>query len=611
MNSIFRILISTVTLAVSAAAFAQTSVHGPVEKAEKLRQQYRFSEAVDLLEEALESCSAADSSAIEDALLPARNGESMTDFCVVASPVAKRRFSKKDFFLWLPMADRSWRSVPNVLDPSSDAPVAATFVREGDEKIYFSAPDEEGMRNIYMTMKLDSVWTAPELVDEKLTSSADEICPLLSPDGKHLYFASSGLYGMGGFDIYVSDWNESTREWEAPVNMGIPYSSPYNDYLFMHTSDGLYTIFASDRECPGTDSVWVYVTDFDSMPVRRSVSDPSEAWKMSILNPSGSSRAVSGTEVKMPSDPKTLDYINALRELKAMKKRMAEASGSLDRDRASVADMQGAEKERLSAEILDREMELIGMQDSLKKKERELQAKELDLFAEGLVIDPSVLDAATASNDGERTTGGFSFTKNTMGGELAMTILRPEPSFDYSFMILDEGRFAEDNTLPEGIVYQIQIFTSSSPATVKRLKGLSPVFMRRAGSSYIYSAGVFRTYSDCLSNLNKVKRLGFKSAFITAFLDGEKITVSKARTLESEVVHLYNVTVVPSGGKALSEAEKTAIHAVTSADLSRTVADGVVTYVIGPFSDKAEASSVVSMLRAAGVSSAAMSEVRQ
>ena len=611
LNNISRYLFSFAAFAAAFSAQAQDVSADAVRKAESLCRQYRFSAAVDILEDALETSSGADSVAIEDALMLARNGESMLDYCVVASPVAKRRFLLEDFFLWLPLQDRSWRPVPNPLDASGGSEVKAAYVPDGSGKIFYSAPDGEGIRNIYQTVKMDSVWSAPVLVDEKLTSDSDDICPMLSPDGRQLFFASKGLYGMGGYDLYVSAWDEEANEWGVPVNLGVPYSSPYDDYLYFNTADGKYSVFASNRECPGTDSVWVYVVDFDSMPVRRSVSNPSEAAAMSLLNPSGAETSKGGRASDMPSDPLTMEYIRALRSVRDLRSRISAASADLDEDRDILAGTSGKEKEELSARILDKEMELISMRDLLKKEEKTLQDKEMDLFAEGIVINPEALDAATVSTE-ERSSSGrdFRFVKNSMGAPLDMKVLKPEPSFDYSFMILDEGRFAEDNTLPEGIVYQIQIFTSSSPATVKRLRGLSPVFMRRSGSSYIYSAGLFHTYSDCLSNLNKVKKAGFKSAFITAFLDGEKINVSKARSLEAEMVRLYNVTIVPSSGKALSESEKTAIHAVTSADLSRTVEDGAVIFVIGPFNDKAEASSVVSMLRAAGVSSARLQEVK-
>ena len=120
-----------------------------------------------------------------------------------------------------------------------------------------------------------------------------------------------------------------------------------------------------------------------------------------------------------------------------------------------------------------------------------------------------------------------------MGESLEMKVQKPKSNFDYSFMVLPEGRFAEDNTLPEGLVYQIQLFSASRPATVAKLRGLSPVFSRNTSAgAIVYSVGVFRTYTDVLSKLNAVKKAGFRSAFIVAFNNGEQVTIAKAKQLE-------------------------------------------------------------------------------
>jgi hypothetical protein len=61
----------------------------------------------------------------------------------------------------------------------------------------------------------------------------DEEYPCLSKDGKTLYFSSKGYENMGGYDIFKSEWNESTQSWLSPVNMGSPINSPFNDIYFL------------------------------------------------------------------------------------------------------------------------------------------------------------------------------------------------------------------------------------------------------------------------------------------------------------------------------------------------------------------------------------------
>ena len=181
-------------------------------------------------------------------------------------------------------------------------------------------------------------------------------------------------------------------------------------------------------------------------------------------------------------------------------------------------------------------------------------------------------------------------------------MLEPEPEFDYSFQVLPEGRFALDNTLPDGLVYQIQLFSLSSKATVKNLKGLSPVFERRGSNGrYVYSAGLFRSYRDVLSNLNTVKKAGFRNAMIVAFLDGKPVSVSKARTLEKNIRELFIVRIFPADGNSLNDKELAIVKVVTEADMSRSLEDGVISYVIGPVEGREEADRVASALKISGI----------
>lgn len=272
-------------VAFTAEASAQVSPTRLMIKADSCRMAYSFAEAVQYSESAVEALDSTASARAEEQLLMARNGLNMMSFCSQPTVVAKQTFPLKDFFLFYPLKDHSWRKTPNQLDSlGGDNLSRAIFIPDGSRDIYYSAKDEEGIRNIYATHLTDSLWSVPTLINEQMTSSSDEIYPMLSPDGQSLYFASKGLYGMGGYDLYVSNWNSETNDWDMPVNMGFPYSSPYDDFLFVNTEDGKYSIFASNREC-GRDSVTIYVLEYDSMPVRKAVTDVDELRALASLNP--------------------------------------------------------------------------------------------------------------------------------------------------------------------------------------------------------------------------------------------------------------------------------------------------------------------------------------
>lgn len=545
---------------------------------------------------------------LRDKLLLSENGRSMSSFAYSPVVVARHKFSLDDFFLYYPLPDRSWRALPNQLDTSAVGGVSrALYAPDDAERIYFSAEDQDGIRNIYKTELQDTIWTYPSLLNEHLTSPASEIYPLISDDGTQLYFSSDGLYGVGGYDIYVSEWSEEDQDWSVPVNMGFPYSSPSDDFLFMNTEDRAHTIFASNRDC-SADSVWVYILEFDNMPVRKAVDEPEMLVEIARLDPADASETLGETEVSadMPENVDTRRYMNKMVEVRALRDSLSFYSSSLDNERNLFAlSNDDDERTRLTGEILRREARIPEFQDSLDRAVAQLQKIEMEFLFSGVVIDPDMMMAeADREVVGEATS--YAFTRMSMGDSLHMRIMEPEKKFDYSFMVLEEGQFAENNEIPDGIIYQIQMFSSGRKATTAALKGLSPVFERRnASGRYIYRVGLFNTYNDVLSKLNAVKKAGFRSAFITAYIDGKEVSVSKARSEENkrqEEQVFYRIVLVPSDGNLDPTVSEGIRQQAEGKDIARSETDdGRTAFVIGPFSDKTKADSIVDFVKAMGI----------
>ena len=562
-----------------------------MEKGDSLRTSYRFDESLDLYEDALELTDnemyASEDSLIrfdiQDRILMSENGRSMMRFVDVPDVVAKRKFSIDDFFLYYPLQDSTWRSLPNQLDSISDHLLArASYLGNQDRTIYWSAADNEGIRNIYTSTLIDTLWSLPSLLNEQLTSAADEIYPMLSPDKKSLFFSSAGLYGVGGYDIYVSRWNEDSKDWDAPVNLGFPYSSPADDFLYLDTEDGHYSIFASNREC-SKDSVWVYVMEYNNVPVRRSVTDSEELSEIARLDPAST----------YVGQKNSIQSQNAeLQRYMAMMKDVASLKDSVSRYAALSADGR-------HSVCLD------FFRDSLKRLQSSLQQTEIKLLMKGVAVDMDKLMAAD-DEQVEVKKIEFAFSRRNMGPEPALQFEIPEVKFDYSFKVLDVAQFAEDQSIPSGVIYQIQIFASKKKATLKSLKGLSPVYeSKNANGHIVYRVGLFHTYSDVLGHLNTVKKLGFRNAYITAYIDGEIVGVAKARAKEKEkpvVQEFYEVRITPQNGELDPGVASGIRQQAAGKDIAKTAgADGVV-YVVGPFADKAKAEDLALFVKAMGVS---------
>ena len=589
--------------------YAQTTQKRLLALSDSARMAYDFPAALEFCQKAIRLDSTA-RSRYEEPLILAQNGLSMMGYCSQPAVIARKVVSLKDFFLYYPLPEGSWRPTPNQLDSTGKHLMArAVYIPDNASEIYYSANDDDGIRNIYKTTLDGDLWSAPALIGERLTSASDEIYPMLSADGQTLYFASKGLYGMGGYDLYVSHWNKDTKDWDVPVNMGFPYSSPYDDLLFMNSEDGKYSLFASNRDCP-KDSVCIYVLEYDEVPVRKSIDDVDELRQLAALEVihEGTEEEEAGGQGTEPQNESTRRYVAKLKEVRALRDSLSAYRKHMDELRTMMATADPERKENIADVIASREEELPALNEALQKAVGQLQEIEMEFLSKGIVPDERKLEAEADRTDGGNTSH-FEFTRREMGPKLQLRMSSTKPKINYSFKILNEARFADSNTLPDGLVYQIKLFSQPRKASLDDLKGLSPVYERKTSSGYCYAAGLFNSYRDALSNINKVKSRGFRNAEIIAFSNGQSIGVSKARNLESEL-SVYIVVIYPENGQSLPEEVIARIHDYSGQDLIKTVDNGAVIFKVGPFDVKAEAESLASDIRAAGENSVSVTVSR-
>ena len=592
-------------------AFALLSLHRADAQADSLMRlgdslyrAYRFDDAIDAFDEALDA--ARDTSVTYDSLLveslsrrllPAENGSNMSRFVRTPHVVDKQRFALRDFQLFYPLEDRSWRRLPNQLDSDfSDPCVQSLYAPDWNDRLYYSAAGENGNRDIFMTEIQDTLWSVPVVVEALSSTAGNEIYPMLSPDGKTMFFSSDGLYGLGGYDLYYSTWDEEGRCWSMPQNMGIPFSSPDDDFLYVDTEDEKFSIFASTRDCP-TDSVWVYVLEYERSPLHVSIDDPEELLILSRLDPDKGEKDAPAEKSK--PDALTAVYMAQMDAVRELKDSIAYVTSRLDDLRTDLA-FSNDEEERygLSSTIIDVEKVIPALQQELEAAQTQLQKTEFEFLKKGVFISADV--AGKDDEGGEDDFVGYDFMKRSYGDNLQLNFAVPEVKFDYTFRVLPEAVFAEDQSLPSGIVYQIQMF-GGRKATLAELKGLSPVYEHRSPSGmYIYRAGRFTTYDEALKNIPMVRSLGFKSAYICAFENGTEVSVAKARTLQERLkggFALYELHIMPESGDLDPAVVEIVASAAMGKDIIRTEAeDGTQVFSVGPFDSKEAADSLVSAL---------------
>ena len=143
----------------------------------------------------------------------------------------------------------SWGK-PKPLDKSINSrsyEAHACISRDGNTMI-FSSNRKNGDLDLYTsTRKGEDKWSSPKRLGENINTLAGKDAPFLSVDGKTLYFSSRGHNSLGGYDLFRSHWNEGSRSWGKPENLGQPFNSPQDDIYIIWDANEDKGFFASAR----------------------------------------------------------------------------------------------------------------------------------------------------------------------------------------------------------------------------------------------------------------------------------------------------------------------------------------------------------------------------
>lgn len=586
-------------------------------QAEKLHQSYQFEQAIALYKQILEQ--SADSlyqTEIQRQMILSENGKALLEFGCTPEVIATSSFPAADFFLHgSGLENGGWVPVPAELLGAHAHHAANTgftpvmYFPKGAKKVVYSAPDNSGSWNIYMLQKLnDTLWSSPALLNENVTSVGNELFPLLSPDGKSLFFSSNGHYGMGGYDLYVSTWDEELNDWSLAQNLGFPFSSTANDFLFYNTPDGLTSVFASDRENKAGE-ITLYALKFENLPLKKNIA-PEEAGKIALLKPAREQKPAH-KETSAGNEPENSEYNLAVKRVRSLQQEIKAALNQQKQNRTLYNTLTNAEDlALLEKKIAEQETKSLSLQQDLTTAMQALQKIELDFLSKGVILSNS--QEAPVNEVNEETAVKFAFADNRMGQRPALNVLPTEPEVDLSFKILDQAVIADLSELPKGLVYQIQLFVVANKASLKALKGLSPVFERKGPTGkYIYSAGIFHTYDEALKNINKVKKQGFPSAMITAYNEGKSMPLKNARALEQKEKESAVYQIIITGFETLPAEYVKIIRENTEKDIAKTVENGAIRYVVGPFGNKTESEVLKTALDKAGLSGVLLEKVER
>ena len=131
------------------------------------------------------------------------------------------------------------------------------FINEMGNKVYFSQPDGH-QQQLYTADKLGNEWSKPQPL-QGLSDGIDETSyPFMLTDGITFYFAGKGQESIGGYDIFMTRYDSRSGSFLKPENIGMPFNSEANDYMYAIDEANRIGYFVSDRRQP-EDKVCIYV----------------------------------------------------------------------------------------------------------------------------------------------------------------------------------------------------------------------------------------------------------------------------------------------------------------------------------------------------------------
>ena len=285
------------------------------------------------------------------------------------------------------------------------------FLNEMGNKVYFSKPDNDSCLRLYTSDKLGNSWSeASRLLglDEGISEAS---YPFMLNDGITLYFAAKGDESIGGYDIFFTRYDSRSASFLKPENLGMPFNSEANDYMYAVDEQNRIGYFVSDRRQP-ENKVCVYIfvpsetrkTYNPSVYTEQQIRDFADIISIADTWGDGSERKAalarlrSINTVHTTSDTQTptqttlvindqLTYSNfgdfqsleargLYDQLLRNRQRQEKLSGELEKSRERYAKGNDAERKLLRTTILHNEEQMLQLNEAIKSLEKKIRKAE-------------------------------------------------------------------------------------------------------------------------------------------------------------------------------------------------------------------------------------------
>lgn len=229
---------------------AQKQKDYKMQQAEALYIDYRFQEALDIYRYLLENTATTDSavyseisSKVDKATMAVRMLSAVEDVEIIDSI----RVNKADFFSHYQIDENAGRVFSNKQTTDSISGLPLTGYMSQRQAKTFTTETLNNQTDIFTSHKLFDGWTSSQALSSVINTTANENFPFMLSDGITFYYCSDGDGSIGGYDIFITRFSLAHNDFMLPENLGMPFNSPFNDYLMVIDELNEIGWFATDR----------------------------------------------------------------------------------------------------------------------------------------------------------------------------------------------------------------------------------------------------------------------------------------------------------------------------------------------------------------------------
>lgn len=130
--------------------------------------------------------------------------------------------------------------------------------------------------SFYESYKIQNSWEDPHPLKGVGSEDFQMITPFMRTDGETLYFACDSTPGIGGLDIYKTRFNSEAGEFYQAERLGMPFNSPFDDYMMAIDETHQVGWWATDRG-DDPEHVLIYLFKLNDNPEYLDEADESRA----------------------------------------------------------------------------------------------------------------------------------------------------------------------------------------------------------------------------------------------------------------------------------------------------------------------------------------------